>query len=236
MTETIAQLRRVHVVSQDGTPILHDVSLNVRRGEQILITGPSGSGKSTLLRTLAAIDTPVDGSVVLFGRDLSDLKEGKRSKLIRDRVGVGFQTHNLDTGTDGYGNLTSLQLTTRHERASFEYMARLVVGLGLEKLLDPKAQTMSGGEKQRLALARLLLPKPELILLDEPTAALDSTSSYGKQKMYDFLDEYAQRTGATVVTVSHDDQARSHATRLVEMLDGCIRTDWPLSVEIPLVA
>jgi putative ABC transport system ATP-binding protein len=228
----VATMTNVHVVGEGGVPIIggdRGVSLRVTQGERVLITGPNGSGKSTVLRAMAGIVRPEVGTVELFGQDINELSDRRRSKLVAARVGVGFQAANLDDGFSVLDNLTMLHETTRHGRVPRDRLARIVTQLGLfgtdGSMLEQSAHTLSGGQKQRVSIGRLLLPRPELLLLDEPTAALDSGGTYGKRHTYEVLQEFVEADGATLVMVSHDAEAESIATRRVVVEDGAIVAD-----------
>ncbi|HSX06024.1 MAG TPA: ATP-binding cassette domain-containing protein, partial [Candidatus Saccharimonadales bacterium] len=178
--EPVAELRDVHFIGEGKQELLHGVSLSVMPRERLLIAGPNGSGKSTILRIMENIVQPSEGEVHLFGNNMNNLSQDARQQIIRERVGVGFQAAMLDEGRTVAENISSLHDTTREGRPNRRHAAELLVTLGLRGMLDRRANTLSGGEKQRVAMARLLLPAPELILMDEPTASLDSGGAYGK--------------------------------------------------------
>ncbi len=231
VSQPIAELRNVEVTDGDQ-PILRGVSLGVERGERLAITGPNGSGKSTILGVMDGIITASAGETYVFGNNMAELDQKQRDELVRTRVGVGFQTSNLDEGRTVYDNLVSLRDTTRslsrtERRQQNGRLASLVVSLGLHDKLDQIAHTLSGGEKQRVAIGRLLLPDPELILLDEPTASLDSAGTYGKTHIYEVIGDFAARSDATVVVVSHDAEALRFTTRELQVRDGSIVYDAP---------
>jgi putative ABC transport system ATP-binding protein len=230
--QVVSRLTNVHVVGDGGVPIIggdRGVSLQVAKGERVLITGPNGSGKSTVIRAMAGIVKPVVGSVELFGQDINDLPARRRAKLIASHVGVGFQSSNLDEGFNVLTNLKMLHETTRRGPVPNERLAHIVTSLGLfgvnGRMLEQSAHTLSGGQKQRVSIGRLLLPKPDLLLLDEPTASLDSGGTYGKSHTYDVLNEFAEADGSTIVMVSHDAEAESIATRRVVVEDGRVVAD-----------
>ncbi|HWZ65429.1 MAG TPA: ATP-binding cassette domain-containing protein [Patescibacteria group bacterium] len=216
-----AQLLDVHV-TEGKHPILRGVSLSVEPGERLLVEGPSGSGKSTILRTMAGIVIATSGEVHLFGTDISTLPPNQLQALIRENVGIGFQTPNLDRGLTVYENIVSLNETTRSSRHSSRRLAELALQFGIESKLDQQAHTLSGGEQQRVAMTRLLLPEPKLIILDEPTAPLDTDGPYGKENTYRVVRKFAEQSGATVVVVSHDREALDFATRIVHVRDGMV--------------
>lgn len=212
--------------SFNDEPIISDVNLQINKGDFVVITGPSGSGKSTLLRTMAGLERPDTGTVDIYGNDLYKMKESKRSQLISKRLGVGFQTHNLDTGLSLLDNIESL--AESGGKVDYQRVGKLVIGLGLQEkaMRRESVANLSGGEKQRLSLGRLLVPKPELVLLDEPTAAIDP---HGKNAIYELLQDLNETEGTTFVVISHDTVAREYATREVIVDSGHIVSDHPVS-------
>lgn len=206
--------------SFDGgeTRTLDNVSMSVTRGEILLITGQSGSGKTTLLRTIEGIEGPDMGTVNLFNHDLYKLREHDRSKLIARYLGIGIQAHCLDTGRTTRENLKDAAKYKRTPDVSERY-GKFVVALGLTEKREQLAANLSGGEKQRVALGRLLIPKPELILLDEPTASIDPA---GKESIYALLREVNQEENTSIVMISHDDVARKYADRELVVDSGRI--------------
>jgi ABC-type lipoprotein export system ATPase subunit len=209
LPELVVELSDLEVRGNAREPILKGVSLQVRRGDRLLITGESGSGKSTVLRALGNIVTPTAGEVILFGQQLSELTRRERKRLIREQVGFVHQAHNLHEGRKVRKNITTSYDTTRSGRPPLRDIAYLAVALGIAgehgEMLDRRVDTLSGGQKQRVAIARALLPRPNLLLLDEPTASLDPQSDFGKAAVYGVIDRFAAETGATVVMVSHDE-------------------------------
>jgi ABC-type lipoprotein export system ATPase subunit len=219
----VALLDNVHITGEGNAPILRGISMAVERGERVLITGPNGSGKSTIIRSLGGMVMPQVGSVRIFGRDLAALSARQRSKLIAQRVGIGFQAHNLQEGRTSLENTTTMWDVTRRGSPPLERLASIAVALGLTSdMLLHSSHVLSGGQKHRVALARLLFSEPELLMFDEPTAALDPHGDFGKQAVYRVIDEAAERTGATVIMVSHDEEAASIASREIVLHGGLI--------------
>ena len=216
--ETIVSMDDVSKSFSDQ-PIISNVDLSINKGEFIVITGPSGSGKSTILRTIAGLERPDSGTVDVLGNDLYRMKDSTRSKLISNKVGVGFQAHNLDTGMTLIDNIESL--AEARGRVDSNRVAQLVVAFGLQDkvMRRESVASLSGGEKQRVALGRLLVPKPELVLLDEPTAAIDP---HGKAMIYETLREINEQDDTTFIIVSHDDVAREYAHREIRVDSGVI--------------
>jgi ABC-type lipoprotein export system ATPase subunit len=223
--QSIAKLSDVNK-GFNGEPIISDVNLQINKGDFVVVTGPSGSGKSTLLRTMAGLERPDSGTVDIFGNDLYKMKENRRSQLISKRLGVGFQSHNLDTGLSLLDNIESLAETGG--RVDYQRVGKLVIGLGLQEkaMRRESVANLSGGEKQRLSLGRLLVPKPELVLLDEPTAAIDP---HGKHSIYELLQDLNQTEGTTFVIISHDSVAKDYATREIVVDSGQVVADQPIA-------
>ncbi len=198
----------------NATSILDGVSLSVRTGEVVLIRGASGSGKSSALRLLAGIDSPDEGTVRLLGVDLAGVVPRARSKLIRDRVGIGFQDPLLDNALPVIENLYGLARVngrfSEHRRADRERLAWLADTLRVAHKLHGLTAVLSGGEKLRLALGRALMARPDIVLLDEPTHMVDSA---GKKALYESLAAIVAAEAVTVIVVSHDDEARGFAHR-----------------------
>jgi len=218
--EHIASLKHIYKSFSDK-PIIEDVSLVIKPGEMVLITGPSGSGKSTILRTLAGLERPDNGEATVLGKNLYDISDKDRSRLIAKSVGVGFQSHNLDTGLTVLENLQSLAEVKG--RVDTDRLGDLAIKLGLQNKLFESAASLSGGEKQRVSLGRLLVPKPEFVLLDEPTASIDP---HGKGDVYQVLRDINQQRGTTFIIVSHDEIASSHVDRTIVVNSGRIVADY----------
>jgi len=200
---------------------LYDISLEVSRGSLIVLTGPSGCGKSTLLTLMGALRHVQEGSVQLLGRELHGA-DAALQQAMRCRLGVIFQTHNL------HGSLTVLQNvligsqvhgkegnTGEHEAAATHLLRLLDLGHRAAYLPD----MLSGGERQRVAIARALVSNPEVVLADEPTAALDSQSS---QRVVNMFKTLGYERGVTTVMITHDDRIQQLADKVLHMQDGRI--------------
>lgn len=203
--------------SFNGQPIVHPTDLSVATGELALLTGQSGSGKSTLLRMIAGIERPDDGSVSIDGTDVWNLSQRRRAKFISRVVGVGFQTPNLDTGLSVAHNVVGLAAVTSG-KVDYVKAGELTERFGVSHLLDRSAATLSGGEKLRVALARLYMTEPSVILLDEPTNMIDPS---GKRDVLASIAELGQ-DGRTTLLISHDEQAADFATQEIRFGSGHI--------------
>jgi putative ABC transport system ATP-binding protein len=206
------------VKSFGPTPALRGASLSVSPGEIVAVMGPSGSGKSTLLHCLAGILRPDRGETRFAGRRIDTLPEGERSALRRDRFGFVFQSGQLVPELTAEENVALPLLLGGARRAEALREARAWFGrLGLDGLAEHRSGELSGGEAQRVALARGLVGHPEVLFADEPTGSLDSLS--GEQVM-ELLSAAARHDGTTVVLVTHDARVAAYADREVIVRDG----------------
>jgi putative ABC transport system ATP-binding protein len=204
------------------TPALRGASLGVRPGEIVAVMGPSGSGKSTLLHCLAGILVPDEGEVWFGGQRLDTLSDARRSELRRDRFGFVFQSGQLVPELAVEENVALPLLLSGTRRGPAIAAARKWFGtLGLDGLEHRRSGELSGGQAQRVALARGLVGAPEVLFADEPTGSLDSVS--GEQVM-DLLTDIAREQGTTVVLVTHDARVAAYADREVVVRDGKITT------------
>ena len=196
---------------------LSNVNFTVEKGEYIAIMGESGSGKTTLLNILAALDKPTAGNVRLDGYDLSSVKESKIAEFRRDNLGFVFQDFNLlDTFTLKDNILLPLVLEGKYYKEMMQKMQPITRKLGIEGLLGKYPYEVSGGQKQRAAVARALITSPKLILADEPTGALDSKSTDELLELFTKIN----LEGQTILMVTHSVKAASHASRVLFIKDG----------------
>lgn len=213
------EIRKVYTTRLGGNSVeaLRNVNLSVDEGEYVAIMGESGSGKTTLLNILAALDKPTSGSVLLEGRDFSKLEESEAAEFRRDNLGFVFQEFNLlDTFTLEDNIYLPLVLSgMKHEEMNRRLMPIADI-LGITGLLKKYPYEVSGGQKQRAAVARALVTEPSLILADEPTGALDSKSSDELLRLFGEIN----RAGQTILMVTHSVKAASHASRVLFIKDG----------------
>ncbi|MEU7000185.1 ABC transporter ATP-binding protein [Nonomuraea sp. NPDC046570] len=197
---------------------LNGVSLRIRPGESVAVMGPSGCGKSTLLNMVAGLDRPTSGSIVVQGEDLGAMNETGLALFRRRHIGMIFQFFNLIDDLPALDNVAlAAQLAGTSARQARKRAHELLEKLGVAHRADSYPATLSGGEQQRVAVARALMNSPALLLADEPTGALDSHS--GDQVMSLLND--LNRLGHTLLIVTHDPRLASRcATRLVEFADG----------------
>ena len=196
---------------------LKNVNFTVEEGEYVAIMGESGSGKTTLLNILAALDRPTSGTVLLEGRDFSKIKENEIAAFRRDNLGFVFQEFNLlDTFSLEDNIYLPLVLAGKDFREMKTTLMPIAVSLGIEDLLKKYPYEVSGGQKQRAAVARALITHPHMILADEPTGALDSKSTDELLRL--FAD--VNRMGQTILMVTHSARAASRAGRVLFIRDG----------------
>jgi putative ABC transport system ATP-binding protein len=210
-------LGKIFPIDGTGLEALCDVNLRVDAGEFVAIMGPSGSGKSTLLHMLGAMDIPTDGEVRLGGKIVSRMREGERTRLRRHGIGFVFQTFNLLPALNALENVEIALRFARVARIDRRGRAReLLEGVGLGKRLSHLPRHLSGGERQRVAIARALANRPPLLLADEPTGNLDSSTGDAVLALLHRLN----KEGQTIVMVTHDTGVADRAGRDVRMKDG----------------
>jgi putative ABC transport system ATP-binding protein len=199
-------------------PILFGVTAQIKQGEFVALMGPSGSGKSTLMNILGCLDVPDAGSYLLNNRDVSKLNKNELAEVRSKHIGFVFQNFNLLSRQSALKNVSLPSFY-----AATEDLARakqLLEEVGLGDRLDNKPSEMSGGQRQRVAIARSLMNAPGLILADEPTGNLDSTSATDVMNILKTLNE---KKGITIVVVTHDDYTASFANRVINLKDGLIQ-------------
>ena len=198
---------------------LKNVNFSVEKGEYVAIMGESGSGKTTLLNILAALDKATEGTVILDGMNLGNVKDKDAAKFRRDNMGYVFQDFNLlDTFSIEDNIYLPLVLAGKKPDEMKERLDKLAAPLGVEKLLKKYPYEVSGGQKQRAAVARALITDPRIILADEPTGALDSKSSDELLELF----RQVNQMGQTILMVTHSTKAASNASRVLFIKDGTI--------------
>jgi putative ABC transport system ATP-binding protein len=211
-------LTKVYAEGGGERVVFRDLDLRVAAGEVVVLLGPSGSGKSTLLNLVSGIDLPTAGSVRIDGRDLTALPERDRTLFRRDRIGFVFQFFNLiPTLTVLENLLLPLELSGREMAADRERARSLLAEVGLADRGGVYPDRLSGGEQQRVAVARALAHDPAVVLADEPTGNLDRDSG---RVVLSLLERLARTAGKTVLIVTHSEEAASLADRVLVLRDG----------------
>ncbi|KLL95129.1 MULTISPECIES: ABC transporter ATP-binding protein [Rhodococcus] len=220
VTTTGLDLADVCLSFGDGDSTVHaldHVDLDVAPGELVAIVGPSGAGKSSLLAVAGGLSRPTSGTVKVDGIDLTELDRKATTKLRRERIGFVFQSGNLLPALTARDQLLLVEkITGRHGRNPTELLA----SVGMEHRADRRPGQLSGGERQRVGIARALMAEPSLLLVDEPTAALDRTRSH---EVVELLARETHTSGVATIMVTHDHEVLRHCDRVLEMVDGRLR-------------
>jgi lipoprotein-releasing system ATP-binding protein len=209
------------------TPVLHEVSLEVKRGEFVALTGPSGSGKTTLLYLLGALDRPSKGEIWLNDQATSKMKDAELTQLRQNEIGFVFQFHFLLPEFSALENVMIPQILAKKSRSDAEKRAKeLLDRVGMSHRLRHRPIELSGGEQQRVALARALSNHPTLILADEPTGNLDSENT---EQVFALLHEVNQAENLAIVFVTHNLELAARSQRIIQLRDGRIN---PVAIEL----
>ena len=215
----VNNLKKVYTTRLGGNQVeaLKNLSFSVEEGEYVAIMGESGSGKTTLLNILAALDKPTGGQVILNGKNIVDIREKEISAFRRENLGFVFQDFNL---LDNFSLKDNIVLPLVLSGVDYKEMERritpIAAQLGILDILGKYPYEVSGGQKQRAAVARALIIKPELVVADEPTGALDSKATEDLLTLFNKINE----RGQTILMVTHSTKAASHARRVLFIKDG----------------
>lgn len=215
----VKNLKKVYTTRFGGNHVqaLTDVSFSVENGEYVAIMGESGSGKTTLLNILAALDKPTSGEVTLSGKNLTTIKDSDISSFRRDNLGFVFQDFNLlDTFSIQDNIFLPLVLAGKQFKEMNDRLKPIAQKLGITDILQKFPYEISGGQKQRAAVARALITNPQIILADEPTGALDSKATDSLLSLFNEINN----GGQTILMVTHSTKAASHAKRVMFIKDG----------------
>lgn len=215
----VRNLKKVYTTRLGGNKVqaLDNVSFSVEQGEYVAIMGESGSGKTTLLNIMASLDKPTGGQVILAGKNMADVKQKELCAFRRENLGFVFQDFNLLDSLSLRDNIfLPLVLSGCEHKVMEERLAPLTDKLGIAELLDKYPYEVSGGQRQRTAVARALITRPQIVLADEPTGALDSKASDRLLRIFAQVNE----DGQTILMVTHSIQAASRASRVLFIKDG----------------
>ncbi|HKD61654.1 MAG TPA: ABC transporter ATP-binding protein [Terracidiphilus sp.] len=220
---TAADVTRTFPLDHSAVTALDHVSLAVKQGEFLAISGPSGSGKSTLLNLIGCIDKPTGGRILIDGVDTSQLSPSRTSALRREKIGFVFQTFNLIpvfTAAENVEFPLLVQGIGSAERR--KRVAEALENVGLSSRANHRPDLLSGGERQRVAVARAIVHRPEIVLADEPTANLDT---HNATQLIDLMRELNRSLGLTFIFSTHDQRLLEHTPRIVRLTDGRIASD-----------
>ena len=224
-------LGRRYMMGKEPVDALAGVDLDVQRGEFVALVGPSGSGKSTLLNLIGGLDRPTKGEIWFEDLELGKASDRQLVRYRRERIGFIFQSFNLLPTRTALENVEiPLMLGRVGRRARREQALGLLARVGLARRAGHKPNELSGGEQQRVAVARSLANNPQLLLADEPTGNLDSKTG---AEILSLLQDLVEQEGRSMVLVTHDSGVAGHANRVVHMLDGAIRRIEQVSHALP---
>ncbi len=213
-------VKRFYIGQPNELEILHGIDLDVNEGEFVAIVGESGSGKSTLMNIVGALDKPTQGSYLLDGIDMTAAKDGELSALRCRKIGFVFQTFNLIGRTSALKNVELPMLYNGVGAAKRTARAKELLELvGMEKRMDHQPNELSGGQKQRVAIARAMANDPAVLLADEPTGALDSTTG---RVVMDLFHKLHKEQGKTILLITHSRELAAECERIITIRDGRI--------------
>jgi putative ABC transport system ATP-binding protein len=224
---SLTNLKKTYKLGNTTVHALRGVSLGIEAGEFVAITGPSGSGKSTLMHILGCLDRPTEGSYALEGKNVSNLAHDELADIRNAKIGFVFQGFNLLPRTTAAENVEVPLLYSRPVLPAPQRRERSLAALtamGLSDRAEHHPSQLSGGQQQRVAIARALVNEPTLILADEPTGNLDTTTSI---EVMSLLQELRERRGITIVLITHEPEIAAYGTRIISIRDGSIQSDRP---------
>ncbi len=212
-------IKKIYKVGSTRLSALRGIDLEIARGEFVAVMGPSGSGKSTLMNIIGCLDTPTSGEYFLGGIDISKLNDNELAVIRNKEVGFVFQTFNLLSRTNIYGNV-ELPMIYSKERVvnKKKKILEAIESVGLSSLIRHRPSELSGGERQRVAIARALVNEPSIILADEPTGNLDSRTGEEIMSIFQKLNE----DGKTIILVTHELDIARHTHKIIYLRDGTI--------------
>ena len=204
------------------TKVLKDVTLHIKEGDYVSIIGPSGAGKSTLMAIMGCLSQPTSGEYILDGEEVGKLNDRKLSRVRNEKIGFVFQAFHLLPGVTAIENVSLPLVYAQNPPRNIKERAReLLTKVGLEHRLHHTPGQLSGGEQQRVTIARSLINDPRIILADEPTGNLDSKNGVETMKTFDNL----IKEGKTIILITHDQEVAQHADRIISIRDGQVASD-----------
>lgn len=217
----IENLKKIYGKGENLVNAVDDVSFSIERGEFVAVVGPSGSGKSTLLHLIGGVDRPNDGKIYIEGTDISNYNSKELALFRRRKVGIVYQFYNLIPNLTVKHNI-ELPLTLDGRRVNENLFDDIVNKLGISKKLNNFPSELSGGQNQRVAIARSLIYEPSLLLLDEPTGNLDRKNS---NEIIEILKYFNHTSNQTIILVTHDESVALESDRIITIVDGKIAGD-----------
>lgn len=225
MKECVIDLKNIIRNFQLGPQTVHvlkGIDLTIKKGEYVALMGPSGSGKSTLMNLLGCLDTPTSGSYMIANRDVSKMNDNQLADVRNKEIGFVFQTFNLIPRQTALQNVALPLVYAGEKKEKRISRAKKVLDeVGLSDRITHKPNQLSGGQRQRVAIARALVNSPSIILADEPTGNLDSSTSNEIMKLF----EEIHKNGNTLIIVTHEEEIAQHANRIIRLKDGEIESD-----------
>ncbi len=219
----LSDITRTYRVGTEEVRALRSVSLSIYKNEFVALMGPSGSGKSTLMNLLGCLDTPTSGQYILNGKDVSKLNDNELAEIRNKEIGFVFQTFNLLPRSTALENVMLPQIYKGVSKSERLIRANQVIeSVGLTDRAHHKPNELSGGQRQRVAIARALVNTPSIILADEPTGNLDSTTSYEIMGLLETI----HKLGNTIILVTHEEDIALHAHRIIRLMDGKVSNDY----------
>ena len=230
MAIQLQEINKTYKLEGEDVRALREVSLSIEENEYLAIMGPSGSGKSTLMNIIGCLDTPTEGSYYLEQSDVSGLNDDQLAEIRNLKIGFVFQTFNLLPRANVFSNVelpliySGMKVSERKKRVK-----EAIEKVGLSDRINHKPNELSGGQRQRVAIARALVNNPSIILADEPTGNLDSTTGKEIMEVLNGL----HRAGNTIILVTHENEIAEYAHRVIRLKDGYIESDELIRIEEP---